>query len=158
MEAYVAILAAYATVLVAKATKVLTIILCTLRAVHAILRAIETILRVAHLTVCATEVRLASVGTIQVAEALSATEVTTVEAITHAHARLTTRARTAEGATVVPASSTIHSPAMTTMVRSVEVRATEVEVVAVRIAGVDSEVPVTTVPVERAIEVSGVQE
>ena len=45
---------------------------------------------------------------------------------------------------------------MTSTVRNVEVRATEVEVVAARIAGVDAEVPVTCVPVERTVEVSGI--
>ena len=45
---------------------------------------------------------------------------------------------------------------MTSTVRNVEVRATEVEVVAARIAGVDAEVPVTCVPVERTVEVGGI--
>ena len=47
---------------------------------------------------------------------------------------------------------------MSASVRNEEVRATEEEVVAVRVSSVDSEVPETTVPVERAIEVGGVQE
>ena len=45
---------------------------------------------------------------------------------------------------------------MTSTVRNVEVRATEVEVVAAGIAGVDAEVPVTCVPVERTVEVGGI--
>ena len=46
---------------------------------------------------------------------------------------------------------------MTSTVRYVEVRATEVEIVAARIAGVDTEVPVACIPVERTVEV-GFQE
>lgn len=47
---------------------------------------------------------------------------------------------------------------MTATVRNVESWATEVEMVAVRIACVDAEVPVTTFPPDRAIEVSGIAE
>ena len=46
---------------------------------------------------------------------------------------------------------------MTSTVRYVEVRATEVEIVAARIAGVDTEVPVACIPVERTVEVGGIE-
>ena len=66
---------------------------------------------------------------------------------------MTARTWTTEAASMIPASTTIHSPAVTSTIGNVEVRATEVEVVAVRISGVDAEMPVTSVPVERAIEI-----
>ena len=59
---------------------------------------------------------------------------------------------------VVPTSATIHSPTMTTTIRGVEVRATEEIVVAVWVASVDAEVPVSSVPIERAVEICGIQE
>ena len=46
---------------------------------------------------------------------------------------------------------------MTSTVRYVEVRATEVEIVAARIAGVDDEVPVARIPVERTVEIGGIE-
>ena len=70
---------------------------------------------------------------------------------------MSTRVRSAETSSVIPASVSVYSPTMTSTVRNVEVRATEVEVVAARIAGVDAEVPVTCVPVERTVEVGGIE-
>ena len=46
---------------------------------------------------------------------------------------------------------------MTSTVRYVEVRATEEEIVAARIAGVDAEVPVARIPVERTVEIGGIE-
>jgi hypothetical protein len=58
---------------------------------------------------------------------------------------------------VIPTSATVHSPAVTATIDVPEVRATEVEVVAVRIAGIDAEMPVACFPVEGAIEICGCQ-
>ena len=49
-------------------------------------------------------------------------------------------------------------PTVTAMVRGEEVWATEVEVVAMRIAGVDAEVPVAAIPVQWAVEIGGCTE
>ena len=65
--------------------------------------------------------------------------------------------RAAETSSVIPASVSVYSPAMTSTVRYVEVRATEVEIVAARIAGVDAEVPVARMPVERTVEIGGIE-
>ena len=58
----------------------------------------------------------------------------------------------------VPASSSIPVPAVSASVYGVEVRASEEEVVSARVSCVDGEMPVASVPVEWAIEVSGSQE
>ncbi len=46
---------------------------------------------------------------------------------------------------------------MSAPIDGIEVRATEEEVVTMRIAGVDAEVPVAPVPIERTIEVEGIE-
>lgn len=58
---------------------------------------------------------------------------------------------------MIPASASVHSPAVSSSVGSIEVRAAEEEVVSARIAGVDAKVEVACVPVERTIEVRGVE-
>ena len=58
---------------------------------------------------------------------------------------------------MIPASASVHSPAVSSSIRCIEVRTTEEEVVSARIAGVDAEVEVACVPVERTIEVCGVE-
>lgn len=117
-------------------------------------RAIHLRTAIAHLWTIVVHLRATGL----VAETLTTTKVPTIETITHTHSRLTTRARTSEVASVVPTSATIHSPTMTTTIRGVEVRATEEIVVAVWVASVDAEVPVSSVPIERAVEICGIQE
>jgi hypothetical protein len=56
---------------------------------------------------------------------------------------------------IVVAVTTDVVPGVTAAIAGIEYRASEVEVVAVRIAGVDAEVPVAAVPVERTVEVAG---
>lgn len=55
----------------------------------------------------------------------------------------------------IPAAVAVVVPAMSTAVYICKVRASKVEVVTVRIAGIYAEVPVTSVPVERTIEIVG---
>lgn len=117
------------------------------------LRAIRLRTAIVHLRTIVAHLRATGL----VAEALTTTIVSTVETVTHTHSWLTAWSRTAEVASVVPTSATIHSPTMTTTVRGVEVRTTEEEVVAVWVASVDAEVPVSCVPVERTIEIGGIQ-
>ena len=59
---------------------------------------------------------------------------------------------------MIPASSAVYSPAVVASIANVEVWSTEEEVVAARVTCVDSEMPVTAVPVERTIEVGGIAE
>ena len=61
------------------------------------------------------------------------------------------------GASVIPTTSTVHTPAVSTVVGKVEVWPSEIEIGAVRVTGVDAEVPVACAPVEGAIEVRGIQ-
>ena len=56
---------------------------------------------------------------------------------------------------LIETASTIRAPAVSPTVRDIEVRTSEVEVVATRIAGVDAKVPVACIPVQRAIEIGG---
>jgi hypothetical protein len=51
--------------------------------------------------------------------------------------------------------SAMNMPGMSAAIGSIEVRTSEVEIVTVRIAGVDAEMPVTCLPVERTIEIGG---
>ena len=61
-------------------------------------------------------------------------------------------------ATMIPRASAIHVPSVSATIFNVEGGSTKVEVVAVRIASIDAEVPVASVPVERTIEVGGITE
>lgn len=53
----------------------------------------------------------------------------------------------------VVAASAVASPAVTAAIGYIDGGTAEVEVVASRIAGVDTEVPITGVPIERTVEV-----
>ena len=59
---------------------------------------------------------------------------------------------------VVVSVSAMTVPGMSATIAGVEHRASEVEVVTVRIAGVDAEVPVATLPVQGTIEIGGCTE
>ncbi len=91
---------------------------------------------------------------LHVAERLSASEVATVETVSHTRSAFS-GAWTAEVTSVIPASATVHVPAVCTVVHGIEGGASEEEIVAARVSGVDAEVPVASVPVERAVEVTG---
>ena len=60
-----------------------------------------------------------------------------------------------EVTSVIPTSSAVHAPTVSSTINVPEVRASEIEVVTIGVAGVDAEVPVTGFPVEGAIEVGG---
>lgn len=64
----------------------------------------------------------------------------------------------AEVATMIPRATAVHVPSVSATILNVEGGATKVEIVAVRIASVDAEVPVASVPVEWTIEVGGIAE
>ena len=58
---------------------------------------------------------------------------------------------------MIPRATAVHVPCVATAINAIEARHSEIEVVAVRIAGVDAKVPVACAPVEGAIEVRGIQ-
>jgi len=60
--------------------------------------------------------------------------------------------------TIVVSSSAYYVPGMSTTIAGIEHGASEVEVVAMRITGVNAEVPETITPVEWAIEIAGCTE
>lgn len=78
-------------------------------------------------------------------------EVTTMEAISHTYPVMPWT--WTEAASVIPAASAIHSPAMPTTVNMEEMRPSEIEVITVRIAGIDTKVPITGVPIKRTVEI-----
>lgn len=84
--------------------------------------------------------------------------VSTMESVSHADSWITIGMSTTESASVIPASSSIDTPAMSTTINRIEMWTSKVEISAVRVAGIDSEVPVAGIPVERTIEVSGIDE
>lgn len=88
----------------------------------------------------------------------AASIVATIESVPHAHSRLAARTRTAKVTSMIPTSSAIHSPTMSTSVRYIELWTTEEEIVTMWVASVDAKVPVTSVPVERTIEIGGIHE
>ena len=96
--------------------------------------------------------------TIQIAEGLATTVITTVESIAHTESWLlttwTTWARTTKLTSVIPASATIHSPAVFTTIYSIEMRSSEEEVISAWVACIDAEVEVTTIPVKRTVEIA----
>ena len=81
-------------------------------------------------------------------------EVATCPAVVHAdvHSALMTEIRPVA---VVIAVSAVHVPGMAATIGGIEVRTSEVEIVTIRIAGIDAEVPVACLPVERAVEIAG---
>lgn len=58
-------------------------------------------------------------------------------------------------ATMIPAPATVSVPAVPSVVCYHEIGAAKVEEVAARVTGVDAEVPVATVPIQRTVKVGG---
>ena len=85
-------------------------------------------------------------------------EVTTVPAVQHAEVRAPCCRTEVVAASVVVAVSAYYVPGVSATIAGIEHGASEVEIVAVRIAGIDAEVPVAVAPVEWAVEVAGCAE
>ena len=81
-----------------------------------------------------------------------AAEITTVPTIVHTD-MLSVRAMEVVTMAVIVAVSAYSVPGVCTMIGVIEVRTSEVEVVTVCVAGIDAEVPVAGVPVQRTIEI-----
>jgi hypothetical protein len=79
-------------------------------------------------------------------------EITTVPAIVHAEMLSVNRAEVFSVAIII-AMCAMQMPSVSTTIGRIEVRATEVEVVTMRITAIDAEVPVTSLPIEWAIEI-----
>lgn len=96
--------------------------------------------------------------TVQIAEGLATTVIATVESIAHTESRFLTtntdRARTTEFTSVIPASATIHSPAVSTTINGIEMRSSEEEVISAWVAGIDAEVEISAIPVKRTVEIA----
>ena len=92
--------------------------------------------------------------TCRTASVVVVTVVTAIPTVAHAHMLITCSERAEVVMTaLVIASAAIVAPAVTATIGQVEMWTTEIEVVAMRIAGIDAEVPYTSLPVERAVEV-----
>ena len=92
---------------------------------------------------------------VHVAESLAASVVTPIKTVAHSEMRFTAFwARSAKLASMIPASAAIHSPAMSAAIYSIEMWATEEEVVSTRIACIDSEMEISSVPIKRTIEIA----
>ena len=96
---------------------------------------------------------LTALSTLEVSAVV--TVITTIITVAHTEAMLivTTMVSSTVGASVIIAMTTVHPPAVSTMIGQVEMRASEVEEGTVRIAGIDAEVPVTCLPVEWTVEI-----
>ena len=105
---------------------------------------------VAHSTKVAVAVVVASV---MAAVAIIAS----VPAVQHAEVGTTCRTEVL-AAVVVITSSSYHMPGMSTTIVCIEHGTSEIEVVAVRIAGIYCKMPITSTPVQRAIEIGSCAE
>ena len=85
------------------------------------------------------------------------TVVAAVVAVSHTSVAAVSASAVSPVASVIPAVSAVVVPAVSAAVGHVEVGASEVEEVAVGIAGIDAEVPVASAPVERTVEIGGGQ-
>ena len=99
----------------------------------------------------------AVVAVLRMARAVRATIVAAVPAVQHAEVAVSCRAVVVTARVVVAVSADM-VPGMTAAIAGIEHRTSEVEVVAVRIAGIDAEVPVAPVPIQRTVEIRGVNE
>ena len=82
---------------------------------------------------------------------VATTELTTIPAVLHAD--VLSVMTIVAAVSVIIAMATYSVPGMGTTIGVIEVRTSEVEVVTVGITGIDAEVPVTGVPVQRTIEI-----
>ena len=82
-------------------------------------------------------------------------EVTAIPTVQHTEVGASCYRAEVFATSVVISAAANNVPRMTSAIAGIEDRTSEVEVVAVWIAGIDAEVPVATIPVEWAVEVAG---
>jgi hypothetical protein len=83
-----------------------------------------------------------------------ATEIATVPTVVHAE-MLSVRGAEVVSMSMIVTMSAYTMPGMCAMIGHIEVRTTEVEVVTMWITTIDTEVPVTSLPIEWTIEIGG---
>ena len=83
-----------------------------------------------------------------------AIEITTVPTVVHTH-MLSSRSAEVLAVAIVVTTISMNIPGMSATIGGIEVWTSEVEVVTVRIAGIDAEVPVACLPVEGTVEIAG---
>ena len=83
-----------------------------------------------------------------------AIELAAVPTIVHAH-MLSSRVAEVLAVAIVVTAISMNMPGMSATIGGIEVRTSEVEVVTMRIAGIDAEVPVACLPVEGTVEIAG---
>ena len=110
-----------------------------------------TIVAIIEIPIVTTSIMMASHSGRAVARS---TEVPTVPAIMHTYMMIMVSAIVVAVSMVVPMTS-MTVPGVSTTIGGIEVGTPEVEVVTMRVAQVDAEVPVTSLPVEWAIEIAG---
>ena len=81
-------------------------------------------------------------------------ELTTVPTVVHAY-MLSSRCAEVLAVAIVVTTISMNIPGMSATIGGIEVRTSEVEVVTVRIAGIDAEMPVACLPVEGTVEIAG---
>ena len=86
-----------------------------------------------------------------------AIELTAVPTVVHAH-MLSSRCAEVLAVAIVVTTISMNMPGMSATIGGIEVRTSEVEVVTMRIAGIDAEVPVACLPVEGTVEIAGCNE
>ena len=86
---------------------------------------------------------------------MMAMEVAAVPAVVHAEVGASCCWTEVVTVVIVVSVRAVKMPGVCTTIGSIECRTSEVEVVAVRIAGIDAEVPITCAPVQWAVEVVG---
>ena len=84
----------------------------------------------------------------------SAIEFTTVPTVMHTYMFSSRGAEMLSAIIVVPTSS-VYMPGMSATIGGIEVWTSEVEVVTMRITGIDAEVPVACLPIEGTVEIAG---
>lgn len=77
-----------------------------------------------------------------------------VEAVSHTIIVLYHHVRSAI-VSAIPAASAVGSPAMSTAIYGIEVRLSVVEIVPVWVSCIDSEPPITRIPIKRTVEICG---
>lgn len=80
--------------------------------------------------------------------------ITAVKSVAHAHSAVAMSWSVASA--MIPRAVAIHVPAVAASINGIEVWRAKVEIVAVRVAGIHAEVPITGIPIQWAIEVSGI--
>ena len=95
----------------------------------------------------------ASVAEIPIVSNRATTKISTVVVVSHSAEITPVTITRSKPASFIPTASAVSSPTVSAIIIGIEVRTSKEEVVTMRIAGVDTEMPITAVPVKRTIEI-----